>query len=58
MNKAIAERRHLALQRIESALARLDDDEYGYCLLCGEEIAEKRLTFDPSALHCAVCANT
>lgn len=44
------------LQRIKTALQRLKDDEYGYCLLCEEEIAEKRLRFDPSLLTCITCA--
>ena len=57
MNNAIAERRKLALLKIESALIRTQSDEYGYCLKCGEEIAEKRLIFDPATLHCTDCAN-
>lgn len=57
MNNAIAERRKLALLKIESALKRTQSDEYGYCLKCGEEIAEKRLKFDPATLHCTDCAN-
>lgn len=57
MNNAIAERRKLALLKIESALIRTQSDEYGYCLKCGEGIAEKRLIFDPATLHCTDCAN-
>ena len=44
------------LQRIKSALARIDDDAYGDCLVCGEEIPEKRLRFDPSIATCVGCA--
>ena len=44
------------LQRIKTALQRLENDEYGYCLICEEEIAEKRLHFDPSLLTCIICA--
>ena len=57
MNNAIAERRRDGLLRIESALKRTVNDEYGYCLHCGEEIAEKRLHFDPATLHCLECAS-
>lgn len=56
MHKAIARRRHQDLLRIESALKRITEDDYGYCFSCGEDIAEKRLSFDPSALNCADCA--
>jgi DnaK suppressor protein len=46
----------LERQRIQSALGRLPPGEYGYCVVCGEEIAEGRLRFDPSALSCIDCA--
>lgn len=43
-------------QRIQSALGRMRVDEYGYCIICEEEIAEGRLQFDPSVLTCISCA--
>ncbi len=43
-------------QRIQTALSRIESEEYGYCILCDEEIAEKRLQFDPSLLTCISCA--
>ena len=43
-------------QRIQSALARMRADEYGYCIICEEDIAEGRLQFDPSVLFCISCA--
>ena len=43
-------------QRIQSALARMRADEYGYCVICEEDIAEGRLQFDPSVLFCISCA--
>lgn len=46
----------LELQRIKTALGRIESEEYGYCILCDEEIAEKRLQFDPSILTCIHCA--
>ncbi len=45
------------LQRIKAALIRIEQGEYGYCIDCGEEIAEKRLQFDPSVPQCVDCAS-
>lgn len=56
MNKAIAERRRNRLARIEAALARLDDGEFGFCLKCGDEITEKRLWLDPAVAVCINCS--
>ena len=36
-------RRQAELKRIDSALARLDDGEFGFCVVCGEEIGLERL---------------
>ena len=55
MHRAIAARREQAVMRISSAIERLDDGEFGYCLKCGDAIAEKRLELDPSTLHCTDC---
>ena len=44
------------LQRIDAALRRIEDGEYGYCSECGEPIAEKRLAVDPMASACVACA--
>ncbi len=51
-------RRQLELQRIDSALARLAEGEYGYCVNCGEEIAARRLELDPAVPICVDCAET
>jgi DnaK suppressor protein len=56
MSSALKTRRRQALKRIEAALKRLDDGEYGYCLECGDEIAPGRLKSDPAAPLCATCA--
>jgi DnaK suppressor protein len=50
-------RRNLSMQRIESALKRIDKDEFGFCIHCEEEIDLKRLEFDPTALLCIDCAH-
>lgn len=50
-------RRKLQLQNIAAALRRIEQDDYGYCNECGEEIAFKRLQFDPAATLCFDCAD-
>jgi len=50
-------RRKLQLQNIAAALRRIEQEDYGYCNECGEEIAFKRLQFDPAATLCFNCAD-
>ena len=50
-------RREVELARIDAALERLDEDEYGYCVSCGEEIQSKRLDMDPATPVCIDCAH-
>lgn len=57
MAKESDRRRRLALQRIESALQRIEDGEYGYCVACEEPIVANRLAADPGALLCLDCAS-
>lgn len=49
-------RRHVELQRLDAAMGRIEQGEYGYCLDCGEEIAVKRLESDPTTPVCIDCA--
>ncbi|MBU0961059.1 MAG: TraR/DksA C4-type zinc finger protein [Proteobacteria bacterium] len=56
MVQAAARLTDVERQRIQTALSRIQSGEYGYCILCDEEIAEKRLEFDPSLLTCISCA--
>lgn len=56
MAQATQKRRESEKQRIRAALVRLDDGEWGWCLTCGEEIAEARLRHDPSVAQCIGCA--
>ena len=37
-----ARRRQMELQKIEAALGRLQDGDYGYCVSCGEPIASRQ----------------
>ncbi|WP_416897138.1 MAG: TraR/DksA family transcriptional regulator [Minwuia sp.] len=57
MAKASEQKRAAELRRIDAALARIDEGEFGYCLDCGEEISEKRLEVDPATPRCIDCAN-
>lgn len=56
MAKAADSRRAMSIRRIEAALKRIDEGEYGWCVECGEGIAPKRLESDPSAPRCSACA--
>lgn len=56
MSKETGRRRREKLLQIEAALRRIENDEYGYCQQCGEEIASARLSVDPTVLFCISCA--
>ena len=43
------------LSKIDAALRRLDEDTYGVCFECGDEIAERRLRALPFAVRCKDC---
>ncbi|MFP4127502.1 MAG: TraR/DksA family transcriptional regulator [Desulfonatronovibrio sp.] len=46
------------LARLEMAAKRiLQDDEFGYCENCGEDIAVKRLLVMPESTLCVHCAS-
>ncbi|MCL4768000.1 MAG: TraR/DksA C4-type zinc finger protein [Hyphomicrobiaceae bacterium] len=53
---ATGRQREQELARIEAALQRIADGEYGYCLACGEPIDARRLDLDPSLPSCIDCA--
>ncbi len=59
-NQAMANANHARRQahktRLKAALKRMEEGEYGYCEDCGEDIAVKRLEFDPAANKCIECA--
>lgn len=50
-------RREIELTRIEAALERIDEEEYGYCASCEEEINRRRLEIDPANPFCVECAS-
>lgn len=57
MGVEIERRRTVELKRIESALGRIEEGEFGYCVLCDEEIPVKRLEKNPATPSCIDCAS-
>lgn len=57
MALATEQKRGVEIRRIEAAIRRIDEGEYGFCLTCGEEIAAKRLAVDPATATCVRCAS-
>ena len=56
MAQALARRRAGRRQRILAALRRIEEDEFGYCQDCGDDIASGRLELDPTVSLCLSCA--
>jgi DnaK suppressor protein len=55
MDLAREERRKARLAMLAAALHRLNKDEFGYCLACGEDISRQRLEIDPAVTLCVDC---
>jgi DnaK suppressor protein len=59
-NQAISSQRltesRRTLMRLELALGRIDDEYFGICAECGEDIAIGRLLVMPEATLCVDCA--
>jgi RNA polymerase-binding transcription factor DksA len=53
----IGKETQLSIAHVKAALQRLDDDSYGICTSCGEEIAEGRLDALPETTLCVKCAD-
>ena len=56
MAQATWKRRRMEISQIDAALGRIKEGEFGYCVECGEEIAEKRLRLTPAVARCVECA--
>jgi DnaK suppressor protein len=50
-------RRAVEITRIDAALRRMDEDEFGYCVSCGDDIAPARLDNNPAVPTCITCAS-
>ena len=55
MAQETARRRTLQLQKIEVALRRMESGDYGFCVLCEEDIPTARLNIDPASARCMKC---
>jgi RNA polymerase-binding transcription factor len=59
MNREVAirnlDRESTLLKSVQSALARIEDESFGICLRCDDEIPEKRLKALPWAAYCVKC---
>ncbi len=56
MAQAQSRRRQTRLSRINAALQRIEEEEFGYCQDCGEDIPPARLDLDVTATLCVSCA--
>ena len=56
MEEETGRRRDQEIDRIASALQRIEEDDFGYCSVCDEPIAPKRLENDPATPLCIGCA--
>ena len=52
---ALVQMKSETLNKINDALGRLEQGNYGNCFECGEEIGEKRLRALPFAVRCKDC---
>jgi DnaK suppressor protein len=62
LNREVAirnlDRESKLLKEVQAALARIDDETFGVCLRCEEDIPEKRLKAVPWAAYCVPCQET
>jgi DnaK suppressor protein len=59
LNREVAirnlDRESKLLKEVQGAISRLEDDSFGICLRCEEEIPEKRIKALPWAAYCVSC---
>ena len=55
MELATEHRRKQRLLTITAALQRIESGDFGYCIICGEDIAPQRLAFEPAVACCIDC---
>jgi RNA polymerase-binding protein DksA len=56
--EAVGAKDKLRLERIEAALARLENGRFGLCANCGSKIGAERLEAIPYAVMCINCQST
>ena len=45
------------IRKIEKSLMKIDDNTFGICEMCGEDISVKRLRARPVTTYCITCKN-
>ncbi|GKY89489.1 TraR/DksA family transcriptional regulator [Sinisalibacter aestuarii] len=45
------------IAKIQAALVRMDEGEFGFCVSCGDEISQERLDVVPYTPFCRNCAD-
>jgi len=56
INDAALRNQQEKLKKLERALERMDDKNFGKCMRCGEDIPFGRLKFMPHTTKCVKCA--
>ena len=54
-NQSNVENQSIQLANIEKALERIDNDLYGYCVVCRKMMGFSYLKMQPTVERCAVC---
>ena len=55
MAQAQQRRRNVLMGSLQATLQRLKQEEFGYCMECGDEIEDARLLANPAVLKCVAC---
>lgn len=55
MNLRLRDRERVLLKKIDKALEKIEDGEFGVCEICGEDIGRKRLEARPVTDMCIRC---
>ena len=55
MAQETVRRYELQLGKVEGALRRIENGDFGFCYVCSEEIENRRLEIDPTATRCVAC---
>ena len=51
----VKDRERKLIVKVQEAIKRLDDGEYGICEHCGDKISDKRLAARPVTTYCIEC---
>jgi DnaK suppressor protein len=56
MASAQEARRLGRIRALQAAIRRIEDEDFGWCSVCGEFIGMRRLELDPTVMRCRGCA--